>query len=56
MPADEDREAGTAAAAALLIDLENDSVEDHGVVARDGAGLLVAEDLVEVHAAERDEG
>jgi len=56
MAADEHPEAGAAAAAALLVDLQDEALERDGVVAGHHPFLLVAEDLVEVVTAEGHEG
>jgi signal transduction histidine kinase len=53
---DEHGQARTAAAAPLLVDLEDHAIQDDGVVPRDRAGLFMTEDLLEVHAAEGHEG
>jgi hypothetical protein len=49
MPADEDAEAGTSAAAGLLGELQGDEV---GVIAADDALGLDTEDPIEIHAPE----
>src|SRR5262245_15502540 len=56
MTAHEDAQAGTGAAAALLVDLQDDVIQHDRVVAADNAFLLVTEDLIQVQGAERDEG
>ena len=56
MPAHEHAQARAAAAAALLVDLQGHAVEADGVVARHDARLFVTQDLMEVVAADGDEG
>src|SRR4029077_4663426 len=53
---DEHPQARAAAAAGLLGDLQGHAAEGDGVVAATDPFFLHAEDLVEVHAVERDEG
>src|SRR5205809_7325700 len=48
-------EAGTGAAAALLVELEHDALEGDGVVPGDDAFLFMAEDLREVVARDGNE-
>ena len=52
---DEDAEAGAGAAAALLVDLEQDALEGDRVVPRHDALLFMAEDLRKVVAHDRHE-
>ncbi len=49
-------QARAGAAAALFRALQHDAVEPDGVVQRDHAFLLVAEDLLEIGPAQRDKG
>src|SRR5580765_122397 len=56
MATDEHPQARAAAAAGLLGHLQGHAADDDDVVAAHDPLLLHAEDLVEVHAAERDEG
>src|SRR5882672_8189774 len=56
VPANEYAQAGAAAAALLLVDLQHHAIEHERVVPGDGALFLVAEDLVQVLPAHRDEG
>ena len=56
MPADGHLQAGARPAARLARELEGAAVECDRVIACDAALFLVTEDLLEVHAAERDEG
>lgn len=56
MPAHEHAEACAAAAAALLVDLQQHAGEAHGIVPGDHAFLFVTQDLGEIVPADRDEG
>jgi hypothetical protein len=56
MAAHEHAQASTAAAAALLVDLQHDLIQGDGVVAADDALLLVAQDLIEIVRPDGDEG
>src|SRR5262245_28769977 len=55
MTTDQDAQARATAAAGLLGELQDDAIERDGVIARDGALVLVTEDLLEVDGAERHE-
>ena len=56
MPADEHAQPGAAAAAALLVDLEDDLIEGDGVIAAHDPLLFVTEDLLQIVRADGDEG
>ena len=56
MAAEEDAEAGTAPAPAVLGELEHDAVEADGIVEGHDPLLLVTEDLFEVAAPQGDKG
>jgi len=56
MATHEDAKAGTAAAAPLLVDLQDDAVQGHGVIAGHDALFLMTQDLLQVVGAEGDEG
>lgn len=53
--AHEDTETGATAAAALLVDLQGEAAEGHGVVPTDDTRFFVVEDLIEVGVDQRDE-
>ena len=55
MAADEDRQAGAGAAAALLRDLQDDAIEGDRVVAGDDPRLFVTEDGLELGRSDGDE-
>lgn len=54
--ADGDAQARAGAAAGLFRDLEGDPIEPHDVILAHGALFFMAENLVEVHRAQRHEG
>lgn len=56
MTSHEDTQTGAGAAPDLLGQLQDDTIQGHGVVARDHALVLMTEDLLEVDGAERHEG
>src|SRR5258706_7029584 len=56
VPANEYAQAGTAAPAPLLVDLQHHAIEHERIVPGDGALFLVAEDLVQILPAHRHEG
>ena len=56
MAAHEDREAGAGAAAALLAELQDHTIQGYGVVPGDDAPLLMAEDGLELSRGDGHEG